>query len=395
MTLTAELREKITRVTCFESLNRILPEKLDFDEVKEIANILNKSLSFSCLDFTNLMYKFNSEQLKEILLIFKDNTYLKSIKLLDCKINDEIATIIIGIIKKNPFLKKFTLYGGKIEIVDSNISEDLISSLQSRKELKTLDISYTNMDNKLLLNIIHSVTHNPNFRVLSISSLKLEYNHITAICKLLKQNQLTSLYLENNEIFRFKMSRLAEFLEKCTKLKSLCITDNGLGDKEAEHLAKSLKHLSLIRLELENNDLNDIGAVKISYAIKNMPELTHINMQSNRITYEGIIKILENLKDNPSLKALHLSRNSIEDSEIFVEKELEDILKDLQGINPKKIKKYLKKLEENGELKVEEVSSQDDSDITTYDDDSLLSSDESTQKDITNTGEIMDGFETE
>ncbi len=77
---------------------------------------------------------------------------------------------------------------------------------------------------------------------------------------------------------------------------------------------KGIKNNTLISVDLERNDIGDVGAAKIAEALLNNNTLTSINLNCNNISDAGVIKIAEALLTNNTLTLISLRGNNIGDA---------------------------------------------------------------------------------
>ena len=106
---------------------------------------------------------------------------------------------------------------------------------------------------------------------------------------------------------------LAQELESLDK-QHLILRGNCIGDRGAKALTSMLKkHDSLLRLELNWNQISCSGVKEIASALKTNIVLTHLDFRNNYIKDEGAQALASVLKLNETLQVLDLRWNQITD----------------------------------------------------------------------------------
>ena len=120
-------------------------------------------------------------------------------------------------------------------------------------------------------------------------------------------------------------TKLTEFLENPTGVKTLVLTGNDIGYEGVEFLAEALKtNKTLQNLDLMNNRFGPKGVEFLAEALKTNKPLQTLHLGYNKIGNEGAIAIAEALKINKTLQTLDLKNNWIEDEGKFA---IEEVIK--------------------------------------------------------------------
>lgn len=124
----------------------------------------------------------------------------------------------------------------------------------------------------------------------------------------------TTLDLNNNNIGDIGTAAIAEALKGNTLLASLDLGTNNIGDIGAAALAEALKgNIGLTELKLCHNNIGDIGAAALAEALKSNTALTvtELSLYNNSIGDIGARAILGALKGSTALTHLYLGSNNI------------------------------------------------------------------------------------
>ena len=140
-----------------------------------------------------------------------------------------------------------------------------------------------------------------------------EFPHINTYCRIIELNCKALKKITKD---------LAQFQTQFQDLKILTLSDNYLfGPDGAESLTGMLPNLkTLVRLNLERNNIGPVGATSLAGALVQSPSpaLTSLNLSENRIKDEGLESIAVALRQCPQLKDLNLSDNRITNTGLLV-----------------------------------------------------------------------------
>ena len=148
---------------------------------------------------------------------------------------------------------------------------------------------------------------------------------------LLRNTSLKELTLRGMHI---KDKHAIEILKAIKNNKFLTVLDlssNFISDEPLFVLPEIRCHLQIF--DLSNNIISAEGAIKISEAVKNYPDLRIFNVSGNAIGDEGAIKISEAVKNCPNLKIFNVSRNSIRDEGLTKALQVAQDLLELEELN--------------------------------------------------------------
>jgi len=254
----------------------------------------------------------------------------------------------------------------KIKITTKTTQFDIARIIFECKKLKELDISgcnineinntfittsltitYINFSNiiceninevPILISIV--ILRCPQLKKIIISKNKLNDRETSMICKeLIKvklEKNLEILDLSENHIGSYGFIDLSKFFEKCfelkhlslsgnnlqngalscvtkalscaTKLQSLNLSNTKLNSDSAIHFSKVIKSKifrSLLILDLSNNNISDLGVIKIAFVLRNFIKLKSLNLSENNISMNGVTHLLKQLQNCKNMKIIN------------------------------------------------------------------------------------------
>ena len=227
--------------------------------------------------------------------------------------------------------------GSVTDALEVNSIESVIHRINFTDNLHSLELCGINLTEKCAAFIAESLHHSPN-----LHKLHLSWNPLHSGVSHLAENlhhvpQLTTLGLNHVQMGEKECAALAASLHYLNKLKQLDVASNALGHGIIE-LAKNLKSVpNLTWLSLSYTNMGGDEAPALDRALKDEPELSHLDMAHNALGH-GIIELAKNLKSVPNLTWLSLSYTNMGGDEASaLARALKDVpkLSDLQlGRNP-------------------------------------------------------------
>ena len=124
---------------------------------------------------------------------------------------------------------------------------------------------------------------------------------------------LKSLDLFGNNLGDCNLDRLITSLSTCTKLISLSLCSNGIGQGGCNSLAQLLKspESNLECLHLDDNSIDDETVKILSGSLTNNTKLRRLYLDGNNITASGWMSLLELVCDTSSITAVKDSNHTI------------------------------------------------------------------------------------
>jgi len=213
-----------------------------------------------------------------------------------------------------------------LDASDTNLGEavgvTLASILRTHRTLKDLCLANCSLAqritaaataNALEPNLIgihlgEALVSNTRLTSLDLSSNGLGDGNSRAIVKALQHNTtLTRLLLNDNSIT--SAADIAKAVRNSSTLKELCLANNFFSSG-VDQLCKVLRnHDSLRLLDLSSCDLGAAGARKVAKMLKANSGLQSIGLASNKLGLSGVVAILDSVVSHPRLYYLDVSDN--------------------------------------------------------------------------------------
>jgi hypothetical protein len=122
-------------------------------------------------------------------------------------------------------------------------------------------------------------------------------------------SQLQTLFIHHNRIDNMESARcLSRSLKSHTCINRLWLRYCDLGSSPEMLLIILQSEVSIINLD--NNNINSLGAVKIAEYLESDPPIFHIDLEHNRLNDDDAILISQALKRNTNLKEIRLHTNN-------------------------------------------------------------------------------------
>ena len=128
-----------------------------------------------------------------------------------------------------------------------------------------------------------------------------------------KNNQyLTSLRIRNVNLSINGANNIIHNTGLCANLETLKLTSCHITDEQLSPIVESMRHTSLKKLSLSNNNIQDVGCQALSTLLEDTTcSLQSLDLSSNIISNEGAAIVLNGLENNATLKKLLLVGNPI------------------------------------------------------------------------------------
>ncbi|XP_072331733.1 uncharacterized protein lrrc74b isoform X1 [Scyliorhinus torazame] len=265
-----------------------------------------KAISVSLITNTSVL-KLNlkdnwleAEGARAISEMLKDNCYITDVDLSDNQLGVEGARAIASMLLENLTLTRAILSGNYF---DDHAAMLLAEAICISHKLKYLDLSHNKIGNTLGEDLGNAIAENTG-----IIELDLSWN-----------------YLRGKACIA-----IAEGLGDNIYLKVLDLSYNGFENDGAKALGNALKANNVLeQLNVSNNRISPEGAVLLSIGLRSNSTLIVLNMARNPMQSAGCYAILKALKENPKS-----SVDSLDFSDIRVNKDFEDLFKDVQQQAP-------------------------------------------------------------
>eukprot|EP00760_Papus_ankaliazontas_P040124 PhM_4_TR9944/c0_g1_i1/m.51531 len=235
----------------------------------------------------------------------KTNTVVRVLNLCNARIGDEGAHDIASFLKQNNTLTTLHLANNKITMNGGNA---LATAMTGNHSLVDVNVANNEIRNEGALLFVKMLQVNVN-----IIALNIELNDVSE--QVLQQIEwLLFVNLQPKALKRI----LPSIQNSDTKVQSVDFSqydgEKYHGDGSMLVLCRYLIHnIAVTELNLENNNVGDMGAVHISDVLKESKQLTKVNLSNNGVCDRGAIAIAEALRVNTSLTYLNLENNCIAD----------------------------------------------------------------------------------
>jgi Ran GTPase-activating protein (RanGAP) involved in mRNA processing and transport len=137
---------------------------------------------------------------------------------------------------------------------------------------------------------------------------------VVELVDLLKKIKLQKLNISNNYIGPKELEILAKILVNNTTLISLNLANNNIINKGIIYLVEMLSSMNnqiLQELIISNNCIEQKGAIEIAKVIHNCTSLTSLDLSNNCIGHEGFMCLSRVQSQNSTLTSLNLNHNNI------------------------------------------------------------------------------------
>lgn len=301
------LMQQLSRST-IKSLN-IANNTCSSSSTITIANFMNKNSTLQVLNISHNLIGLSEEAVQHILKQITPNFF---------KVRSRAGVKALATaLENNPPLLSLNLSNNCISFV-----KELAVALSSNKILISLDLS-TNFlcyDDQSSFDVLGSALRiNNRLRSLNISYNEISDTNMNNVVEALYYNKtIQSLDISNNELTFCITENLAHALCYNSNLSLLALGSNSIGDEGAIHLASALKqNMTLTSLYLRDNLITNDGAVAIADALERNKVLRKLDLSMNDISDKGVSTLCNAFYIKNALKVLFIVFNPVENKEIF------------------------------------------------------------------------------
>ena len=306
--------------------------------LKSITIILNDKLSVTNVEILNHMISIVFTYLKNI----TEFSYY-NVPLLNKFLPNSVTCI------KNSKLKKLTLscfFNSKEDIAMFN------SYFSGDNDLEEINFSNHTFNIPILL-ADSLLNYEKNKKLISINfnSCVLTDDDIELISKYISENNLFKYCdLGNNEISQKSCFKLGTMIEKSSSLEQLILNNCKLNGETSMLLFNSKGSKSLKHININDNDIGDIGLVGITSFIKNSPKIEKFELTGVNGGDMGFSTLINCVKASGNVKELHFGNNKITKTSIemikgfnedFKNKGIKFIVSKIEGENDTDCLKFI------------------------------------------------------
>ena len=243
--------------------------------------------SFKNIKLTNLRsfsFRKNNIDMQSIKKMFQFLSYCTNLQVLDLSYTGLKDTGCIEVLTTLDIfnLVKFNVSGNSI----TTHAADAIAALLSKNdELEELDVSYNNLQEFGIRNILDSLN------IFNLSSLNISNNYITGDLKY-----------------------IADILTAATNLVELDLSYNNLSADHMKYFLYKTKHIfaNLVKLNASGNTISDGTATALTDVLSDNVELQELDLSDNNLHAKSVRKIFKKLRISSLIK-LSISHNNITD----------------------------------------------------------------------------------
>ena len=272
---------------------------------------------------------FNCKNLKSISIILNDKLSVNNVEILNNMISI-IFTYLKNITSFSynnvPLLNRF-LSGSVTCIKNSKLKKlSLISFFNSKEDISMFnsyfsgpnDLEEINFSNHsfnipvLLANSLLNYEVSKKLTSINFNSCALQDEDFVVICKYISENNLLKYCnLGNNEISQKSCFNLGTMVEKTTSLETLILNNCKLNGETSMLLFNSRGAKTLKNININDNEIGDIGLVGLTAFIKNSPKIEIFELAGVGGNDMGFSTLINCVKISGKIKEIHFEKNKI------------------------------------------------------------------------------------
>ena len=272
--------------------------------LKSISIILNDKLSVNNVEILNNMISIIFTYLKNITSFSYNN-----VPLLNRFLSGSVNCI------KNSKLKKLSL----VSFFNSKEDISMFNSYFSGPNyLEEINFSYHNFNIPVLLgNSLLNYEISKQLTSLNFNSCTLQDEDFEIITKYISENNLVKYCnLGNNEISQKSCFKLGAMIEKTSSLEILILNNCKLNGETSMLLFNSRGTKTLKNININDNEIGDIGLVGLTSFIKNSPKIEIFELAGVGGNDMGFSTLINCVKIAGNIKEIHFEKNKITKSSV-------------------------------------------------------------------------------
>ena len=272
---------------------------------------------------------FNCKNLKSISIILNDKLSVNNVEILNNMISI-IFTYLKNITSFSynnvPLLNKF-LSGSVTSIKNSKLKKlSLISFFNSKEDISMFnsyfsgpnDLEEINFSNHtfnipvLLSNSLLNYDISKKLTSINFNSCSLQDEDFEIITKyIIENNSFKYCNLGNNEISQKSCFKLGTMIEKTNSLETLILNNCKLNGETSMLLFNSKGAKTLKNININDNEIRDIGLVGLTSFIKNSPKIEIFELAGVGGNDMGFSTLINCVKISGNIKEIHFEKNKI------------------------------------------------------------------------------------
>ena len=268
----------------------------------DIAYVLSKQVKLE-----NVNLGRNNLQ-DDLIIIVKKLNHYPNLKVLDIHDNNattEIAHFLAAFLCCQNKLEKLYLGGNDL------VSIEMLQALQRFSGLTALDISWTNVSDKVKEDISCILARNTKLQELNLGGNKLSFSNIAG--NLFHIRSLEYFNVSNSSICDKAADSIADIISNNTGLQELHLSKNSLETEGICIVMKAIKqHINTLRvLDISNNHVSEEAVEEIKMALSININLQELYLSDTNLLTNGAIEVAKGLKTIVALSILDLTSNEI------------------------------------------------------------------------------------
>ena len=186
--------------------------------------------------------------------------------------------------------------------------------VESKCSLKSFKISCNNINNKAAIHIGAILSRSTTLHTIGFSGNWLQAEGIAEILKGMSNISLVEQLSFINNIYNstFDVVNLAGVLSRYDKLKELNLSCNCLHTEDAIGIFKNAHVITLKKLNISDNNISEKAADSIAVFLSKNAQLEEIDLNNNNLRELGTLKLLSITKGLPFLRNIKVCCNNID-----------------------------------------------------------------------------------
>ena len=250
----------------------------------------------------NAIEQFKYGSASEMLSLLSSIRSFQMISIVDCSITEKVSDSLAELMQKSKLLSRLILMSPFFEKI-----EEVLSSVCARV-LSTLCLENIVITDEVAEQVV---------RVIADSSAY--FNRFTIqFCKLHTKG----------------LTNILKFLQKITSLESFNLSCNNITESISEEVAAILSaNVKLEEVHLDETNLETVGAIRVTGALKAFSYLTTLSIPDNHIKEEDATYLADAIANNKHLKEVYISDNTLRSNGISTIANALSTLTELKKIN--------------------------------------------------------------
>lgn len=243
----------------------------------------------------------------DIARIFKECKNLEELDISSCHIKN-ITNHYINITLSLTCINLSNITCDNVDEIAYFISSTLSQCLQ----LKKIIISKNKLNDhgsSMICKALIRINVEQNLEVLDLSENCIGSYGFIDLSKLFEKCvELQHLNLSGNNLQNGALSCITKALLCATKLQSLNLSNTKINSDSATHFSKVIRSKifrSLLILNLSENNIGDLGVIKIALVLQNFIKLKSLNLSENNISMNGVTHLLNELQNCKNMKIIN------------------------------------------------------------------------------------------